>query len=58
MPICNLEIREAIRKRRLKHWEVADALGYNASYFSRLLRHELPDERKREILEVIDSIEI
>ena len=37
-------------------WQVADALGINESSLSRLLRYELPDEKSREIIAVIDHL--
>lgn len=53
----NKEIREAIEKRRIKYFEVAEKIGVSTCYFSRLLQRELPDERKKEILKAIKSIE-
>jgi transcriptional regulator with XRE-family HTH domain len=53
----NKEIREAIEKRRIKYFEVAEKIGVSSCYFSRLLQRELPDERKKEILKAIKSIE-
>ena len=49
----NKEIREAIEKRRIKYYEIADKIGVSTCYFSRLLQRELPEERKKEILKVI-----
>lgn len=54
--VANAEIRELIRKKRLRHYEIAEALGVNEFTFSRWLRNELPDEKKREIVETIEQI--
>jgi len=56
MNINNIEIREQIEKRRLKHFEVAAACGVNPATFSRWLQLELPDEKKKEILKVINLL--
>jgi len=53
----NKEIREAIEKKRVKYYEVAEKIGVSSCYFSRLLQRELPEERKKEILKAIKSIE-
>lgn len=54
--MANAEIRELIRKKRLRHYEIAKALGVNEFTFSRWLRNELPDEKKRKIIEAIEQI--
>lgn len=56
--MANLEIRQAIAKKRLKHYEVAKALGVSITYFSHLLQVELPQEKKNKILEVINNYEL
>ena len=56
MFLANAEIRESIRKKRLRHYEIAEALGVNEFTFSRWLRNELPDEKKREIKKAIEQI--
>lgn len=55
---ANKEIRDAIEKKRLRHYEVAQAMGVCYTYFSHLLQTELPQERKDEILEVIRNYEL
>lgn len=54
----NLEIREAIAKRRLRYYEVAEACGVNIYTFSHWLQNELPEEKKKNILKKIAAIEI
>lgn len=53
----NKEIREAIEKRRIKYYEIAEKVGVSTCYFSRLLQRELPEERKAEILKAIKEFE-
>lgn len=53
MKVNNQEIRNEILKNNLKFWQVGLALGMNDGNFSRLLRLELPIEKKKQILEII-----
>ena len=53
--MANLEIRQLIREKRLKHYEVAAALGIAETTFCRWLRTELPEEWKIKIKEVINE---
>jgi hypothetical protein len=52
----NMDIREAARKKGVLLWEVADRLGIHDSGLSKVLRYELPTERKAELLRIIDEI--
>lgn len=52
----NTDIRNAAGSHGLKLWQIATELGMADSTFSRLLRKELPAEKKAEILAVIDRL--
>jgi len=52
----NEVIRQAAREKRVKLWQIADSLGINDGNFSRMLRHELQDSEKANILKIIDQI--
>ncbi|MBR3311564.1 MAG: hypothetical protein IKG15_07075 [Solobacterium sp.] len=54
--IKNLEIRQALKRSGLTHWEMADHLGICSDTFSRWLRHELPEADKERILKLIDKL--
>jgi len=56
MVFNNIEIRQAINDKRLKYYEVADALGIHAESLSRMLRKELDGEQKQRVLDAIKSI--
>ena len=56
MVFNNIEIRQAINDKRLKYYEVADALGIHAESLSRMLRKELDGEQKQRVLDAIESI--
>lgn len=53
--LTNLEVRQAINKRRLKHYEVAAALGITQYTFSHWLQTEMPDEKRRKVLKAIQD---
>ncbi len=52
----NADIKAAARSAGVKLWRIAEILGINDSNFSRLLRKNLPDSRKQEILAIIDTL--
>lgn len=52
----NLDIRNEITNSGLNYWQVAEGIGVSDSTFSRLLRHELPDEKKEEIRSAIREL--
>lgn len=54
----NADIREHLKKAGVKMWEVADKLGIYASRLSEMMRYEMPQEKKNEILSIIDQIAI
>lgn len=51
----NAEIRAEIMKRGLKHYEVANRLGLDVSWFSHWLQMPLTEERKNRILKVLQE---
>ena len=54
--MANNEIRTLIQKHRIRHYEVASKLGISECTLSRWLRRELPMEKKKEIIEAINSL--
>lgn len=52
----NLDIREEANKSKVKLWEIAEELNISDNWFSRILRHELPEEKKTEIRSIIKNI--
>lgn len=56
MALNNLDVRQAIARKRLKQYEVAQALGISQFTFSHWLQTELPPEKKKEILKAIKGI--
>lgn len=52
----NQDIRNAIKSNGLKYWQVAAEIGMRDDRFSRILRFELPDEKKKEIYAAITRL--
>jgi len=50
----NEEIRRA--KGSIPNWVIAEKLGIHENSFYRLLRQELPKEKKEEILKIIEEL--
>lgn len=54
----NLDVRNYARKRSVALWEVAEGCGMADSNFSKLLRHELPEEKKQLLYKIIDDLAV
>lgn len=54
--MANQDIRRTAAANGVRLWQVAEACGMTDSSLSRLLRRELPAEKKQEILAIIDEI--
>lgn len=54
--MVNQEIRSKAAGSGVKLYKVAEAIGVRDSAFSRMLRTELPAEKKAQILEIIDRL--
>ena len=52
----NLDIKDLARKNGVYLWEIADKLNFTDTYFSRILRTELPNEKKVEIVNIIKEL--
>lgn len=52
----NLEIRLQIKQNRLRNYEIAKVLNISEFTFSRWLREELNEERKKLFLSAIDKL--
>ena len=54
--MANEEIRELLRKKRIRHYEVAEQLGISEYTFCKYLRNELTDEKKKLVINAINDI--
>lgn len=53
---ANLKIRTALKENKVFQWQLADSLEISEPTFTRLMRHELPDEKQEEIVAKIKEI--
>lgn len=52
----NKEIRTTAKAHGVKMWQIAEALGIQDSALSRRMRHELPDDERKQIIGIIENI--
>ena len=52
----NLDIRKTAKEKGVYLWQIADYLGMYDTNFSKLLRKELPTNKREEILQIIDEL--
>lgn len=53
---ANADIREFAKSHSVKLWEIADALGIYDGNLSRMLRKELAEEKKQQIMSIIEDL--
>ena len=51
--MCNEMVRKEMKKFGVYSWQVADFLGVAESTFYRWMRHELPENRRKEVLAAV-----
>ena len=55
--MANADIRNYAREKGVNLWQVSESLGYaHETAFSRVLSRELPNDKKKEIKAIIDSL--
>lgn len=52
----NKDIRNYAFVKGVRLWQIAEKLNIYDSNFSRILRHELPEEKKEEIKEIVNEL--
>ncbi len=53
--MANIKIKEALKKKNMKQWQLAKLMGINEFSLSRKLREELDDEDTEKILSLIEE---
>lgn len=56
MITANKEIRFAMKQSRVSYWQIADELGVCDTTLMRWMRHELPEEKRNQIFDIINKI--
>ncbi len=54
--MCNTDIKEYAKQKKVKLWQCAMAMDMQDSNFSRKLRVELSQEEKQRIKDIIDKL--
>ena len=49
----NLELRKIMKEKKVPMWKIADYLHVHENTISRLFRHELSNEKKEKIYQII-----
>lgn len=52
----NLDVRQAIQKAGLKHWQVAEATGISQYTLCVWLRSDLSNERRLRVMQAIERL--
>ena len=52
----NNDIRELAKRNGICFWQIADKLNMQDSNFSKMLRTELPNEKKMKIVKIIKEL--
>ena len=52
----NIRVREEARLKNVTLWRLAEAYGISEAKFSVMLRHELPKETQRELIDLVNRI--
>lgn len=52
----NTEIRNAAKEKKVHHWEIAERLGVSEQTFCRMMRRELPADKRDHILREIERM--
>ena len=56
MSVKNKDIREEAQRAGIKLWQIAEQLNIPDYTFSRKMRHELNEEEKQKILDIIEEL--
>lgn len=54
--MANNDIRNEAKKVGVMFWQIADSLNISEATFTRMMRHDLPEEKKQEILSIIENL--
>jgi len=53
----NQDIRQYAKNKKVNLWQISEKLGYaHETAFSRVMRHELAENKKEEIKKIIDKL--
>ena len=53
---ANIILRKKAAAKGVRMWQIAEKMGFSESYFCRLMRHDLPEDKQKQVLEIIDTL--
>lgn len=53
---ANQDIRKAAQEKRVFLWQIADRYQISDTSFTKMLRKELPSEKKKQIMSIINDL--
>lgn len=56
--MVNVEIKQALKKKGIHQWQLAEVLGINEFSLSRKMRKEFDPKERDIILKIIDEMEV
>ena len=51
----NARVRETLKQHKMYQWQLADLMGISEPSFTRLMRHELSEEKQKEMISLIET---
>lgn len=54
--MANDDLRKALKEADVFYWQVADVYGLSDTNFSKLLRKELPKNKKARIFKIVEEL--
>lgn len=54
--MANEDVRKALKESGAYYWQVADIYGLSDTNFSKLLRRELPKDKKVRIFKIVEEL--
>lgn len=53
---ANEDVRAAAKEKGVRFWQLAEKLGVSDTTLAKLFRHELPDNKKAQLMKIIDEL--
>lgn len=54
--MCNADLKEKMRNRGVRQWQIAEYIGISESVLSRHMRHELSSDLRDQVLNAIEIL--
>lgn len=54
--MCNADLKEKMKNRGVRQWQIAEYIGISESVLSRYMRHELSSDLRDRVLNAIETL--